>query len=449
MVLLNNVSGLTLLSQTHYWYQSPIIKAKEKPKGAGRQFTLGTVYKGEDSKFQCMLYEDSDHSGKCITANEPFEIFEFHPEFELNMSKHSAFSILTHKNNPKVWYMVKPCCGYSLWSYIVLRLLPYSIKPNALSYFFNHVQIDFWNLFNKVYLRKGTQDSLDRGKVPVQIINPHNIVKLINESLISNIMLTDNIRKKSFVHTQHVIQSKSAILNILNMHLYNISMSSTRIFVQLTLHGASCKVSQECPLAYLLYYTENEIYAPNRTVPLHYHDFPVYIPGLRVPGTKISIISMVITTSSTCQPVNCSIDMKSYNVSSVTKQQNAVGVLYTPRCKSIHIQCQWKLWPEETHVDYRLCNMEGDPLRNLGLPTNLNYKLINVQKERFLAKVPRYFSWVEGSNICHRLNQSLPAFNSKQEIFEFIDHWYPTRENNRIYHEIAIYIDLKLKVGIF
>ncbi len=445
------------MSQTHYMFKAPIRSKKTETHHVRNQFILNVAYKGQDSRFQSMLFEVNQHDSQ-IESNGVFKKFYFHPELQSRVfglkgavSEYAIFSVLTRKTKPILGHIIKTCCGYSVSAYIVVRLVQKDITLNALSKFLNNIQVNFYELFMHVYTKKSMEESVNKNRIPLHIINPKKSIKLFNDSHSFQLIFTGHFKKLHQSLSTKVVPPQAVILNTLNMHLYDVSMSFSWIPVQLTLDGIMCRIAEKCILAYLLYYSGTQKSSPNKTVPLYYKDFPVNVPNVRFPGTKVSIISMIITQSAMCHSVNCSLCMISHNVRTIIAHRNSSdgrkSLIFTPICQSKHIRCHWKGLSEELDVDYRLCHANEDPYRDFQLPPIIYYEIVKVHHSTYAAKIPRFFSWADAQTICHNLNQSLPTFNSRREIVDFIDHWYPAEESKRIYTEVAVFINLKIEVS--
>ena len=178
--------------------------------------------------------------------------------------------------------------------------------------------------------------------------------------------------------------------------------------------------------------------------PLSCKDLPIYIPPTHIncmlAETTLSLLAYPTTHNRSCEANSHNIKIESI---STRKMFTEMSALSNPDLE-FHPICNISIIPYEYFDDSMTqktnpCSVERTPAGN----------------------IPRLYTWEEAHRACWERNESLPSFNSFQEMSRFIqtlhkrwttDMFYPYSygaENEceaHIYHEVAIYLGLKKQV---
>ncbi len=233
--------------------------------------------------------------------------------------------------------------------------------------------------------------------------------------------------------------------------IHRVSSDSQIKVRQLKLQKTGCNVPEDCIMGHLLFTHKagNEDvwgHLPKSTkykddgkgistivkkahfgddITLYPRDFPIYVPPalLKQPFTDISFMPRFEQNEhKTCHLENCLMEITTFEMSKYSSQNSALSFSGKCNASSIEIQHTFKLF----NTRYSVCSLQHLRHPNKGI----SYRA----------------TWVQVDKHCKRQNKTLPSFNSRKELMSFIHYWYPHNEENRLYEEIGIFIDLNSEV---
>ncbi len=214
---------------------------------------------------------------------------------------------------------------------------------------------------------------------------------------------------------------------------YQVSAKEPNKFIQLVLQMEACNVSSQCQLASLVQAASSfrnpwHLHSSRwdfHGIAVYYTDFPIFIPPalFRFPDTELFLDAIKNHKTDKCKRKGCLVNIlphtfrkASYSLQSLT--------YYT-----------YKRWC--------IKKMYSLPSNIIGCSLD-RFSQIDRRSNRVHGYRMLMLSWNDAHHLCSNQNYTLPSFNSRLEILNFVSYLYEnlSKIHNRAYEEISVYINI-------